>query len=42
MFLAGMAGRPFRQAIEDLNLVVIMEQFRSQYFDSNMTVESVP
>ena len=42
MFLPGMAGLPLRQAVEDLNLVVIMEQFRSQYFDDNMTVESVP
>lgn len=42
MFLPGMAGLPLRQAIEDVNLVVIMEQFRSQYFDGNMAIESVP
>ncbi len=30
-----------RQAVKDLNLVVAIVQFRDQYLQGNMTVESV-
>ena len=42
ILLSGMAGLPTRQAVKDSNLVVAIVQFRDQYLEGNMTVESVP